>query len=143
MRSVVPPGGALSKTPQEVSQCLIAEKIQAFLGNFKPDTSRERFRQFAPPVSVSLLLVERNLLFMKRQITFFDEALDQLIEQVLKQRSLKLAFILRQHLLDLSFIDQSLLHQSLEQSTPQSVERRICLLPLPGPVVVIILARIE
>jgi len=47
---------------------------------------------------------------VKRQITFFNEALDQLIQQLFEQRALKLTFVLREHFANLLLRNEPLGH---------------------------------
>ena len=80
---------------------------------------------------------------MKRQVPFFNQALDQLVEHLLQLRTLVLAFILVEHLLNLVLTQKSLVHQRLQQRPPQSIERSVLRHRLTPPVVIVVVAGIE
>src|ERR1043165_279344 len=82
---VVTPGGAFAETAEQVSECLVAQKIQTLFRHFETHIARQRFGDFAWTRRAALTIATLRLwlLFVQREITFFDEALDQLVQQLL------------------------------------------------------------
>src|SRR5215204_6811789 len=71
---VVTSGSAFAETPKQISEGLVAQKIQAFFGDFETNVTRQRIRNFARSRHPILSLTTLRLFFVQRQITFFDEA---------------------------------------------------------------------
>src|ERR1044071_3214971 len=116
INSVVASGRALTKTSEQVSKGFVTEKIESLLGNFETNVAWQRLgKHLALSRGSTALLGMLRRFFVKRQITFFNESLDQLIQQFFEQRTAKLAFVLADHFTDLLFVNKPLVHERLKQ----------------------------
>src|SRR5439155_24056484 len=113
------------------------------LRDFKFDVARQRLTH--RPWSTTHLLsgLLRLRLFAQSEITLFNQPFDQLVEHLLELRAFELAFILREHLLNLPLFQQTLIHQRLQQRAAQRIERGVLRRSLPGPVVSVVVTGIE
>src|SRR5205085_12527117 len=100
-------------------------EIETFFRHFEVHVSRQRIGDFTWTRN-SLLPLGRSRLFLaKCEIAFFNQALDQLIQQFFEQRAVKLAFVLSQQLADLWFAYETLVEQRLQQCAAETVERGV------------------
>jgi hypothetical protein len=116
IRRVVTSGGAFAETAEQVSQRFVTEKVEAFFGDFEMDVARQRFGDFARARRCALSLVRLLWLLAERQVAFFDETFDELVQQFFEQRTFVLAFVLGEHLLDLAFAYEAFVDQRLSSA---------------------------
>src|SRR5215213_1648656 len=114
VRRVVTPDRRLAEAPEQVPERLVPEEVEPLLRHLELDVARQGLALLAvahPPLPPSLVAL-RGLL-AQLQITLFDEALDELIEQLLQLRALELPVVLREHLLHVALRQLAHLKQGL------------------------------
>src|SRR6185369_14345078 len=102
INGIVTSGSALTKTSKQIPKRLVTEKIESFFRNFETNVAWQRLREhFALSRRSTTLFGTLRWFFVKSQVTFFNQSLDQLIQQFLEQRTAELAFVLSEHFTDL------------------------------------------
>src|SRR5438132_7267564 len=137
------PERTLSQTAQQITQSLVTEKIQTLFGDFEFDVARQGLTDASWPTHLLTRLLWTPWFFQQLEVPFFNHPLDQLIEHLFELRAFILAVIFGEHLLDLILTEQTLIDQDLQQSRAQRVKRSIDLLAAAGPIVIIVVSRLE
>ena len=114
VRRIVTPHRTLAQTSQQVAQSFVTQKIETFLSNFEFDIARERLFDSVLAIAALHVALLLGLFFMKREVTLFNQSLDQLVQHLLELRPLVLPFILIEHLLNLMLTQKPLVHQRLQ-----------------------------
>ena len=102
----MPAEGTFPQTAEQVSQCLITKEIQTLFRQFELDVAWEWLADISLTAHHSIAgIMNRLRLFLQREIAFFNQALNQLVEHLFELRAFELTVVLFEHFTDLILIN--------------------------------------